>query len=291
MELGNIIEQVRKNKGLTIKEVCGEQISRSVYNRFVNNKADTSTSNLTYLLRQLNLEYDELKNYNYPNETNQLQQISLMIRQAFERKDIDSLKRIRLMCLRDTGINKNKFKHLSNICELIIGRLTNENVDVQKMEAFNYLMAVQSWTHYELVLFNNMMFAFNVELVEVILDNAILNFKRHSTIDRYGNESFRMILNAVSFFIAEGEFKLVGKYMGILKSFYLNEDNFFEKTMLLFIEGIFNHIFGDENMGNQQINQSLVVCKVLKADNLFQMNYEFVERLNSHYNLAIPLDE
>ncbi len=43
-------------------------------------------------------------------------------------------------------------------------------------------MAVQSWTHYELVLFNNMMFAFNVELVEVILDNAILNFKRHSTI-------------------------------------------------------------------------------------------------------------
>lgn len=121
MELGNIIEQVRKNKGLTIKEVCGEQISRSVYNRFVNNKADTSTSNLTYLLRQLNLEYDELKNYNYPNETNQLQQISLTIRQAFERKDIDSLKRIRLMCLRDTGINKNKFKHLSNICELIIG--------------------------------------------------------------------------------------------------------------------------------------------------------------------------
>ncbi len=54
----------------------------------------------------------------------------------------------------------------------------------------------------------------------------------------------------------------------------------------------FSIIFsGDENMGNQQINQSLVVCKVLKADNLFQMNYEFVERLNSHYNLAIPLDE
>ncbi len=53
-----------------------------------------------------------------------------------------------------------------------------------------------------------------------------------------------MILNAVSFFIAEGEFKLLGKSMGILKSFYLNEDNFFEKTMLLFIEGIFNHILG-----------------------------------------------
>lgn len=291
MELGSIIERVRKNKGLTIKEICGERISRSVYNRFVNSKADTSTTNLTYLLRQLNLEYDELKNFDYPTEASQLQQVSINIKLSYEKKDIDTLERISLLCIQDTGIDKNKFEHMSSICDLLISRITNKEIDILNNKTFKYLIDVHSWTHYELVLFNNIMFALNIELIQVILDSAILNLKKYSTLDRYGNESFRMILNAVSFFISEGEFKLVGKYMETLKSFQLNEDNFFERTMLLFIEGIFNSIFGNKNIGVKQINESLFICKVIGSEHLYKMNHEFIEHLNSKYNLTILLSD
>jgi transcriptional regulator with XRE-family HTH domain len=45
MYIGETIDHVRKQKGLTIKQICGEKISRTTYHRFVKEQSDTSIGN------------------------------------------------------------------------------------------------------------------------------------------------------------------------------------------------------------------------------------------------------
>ena len=68
MEVWEIIEFVRKQKGISVAELCGKEVSRSVYERFVKNQADTTVSKFSYFLQKLNLGYDELRIFDYPPE-------------------------------------------------------------------------------------------------------------------------------------------------------------------------------------------------------------------------------
>jgi Rgg/GadR/MutR family transcriptional activator len=289
MELGSIIESVRKSKGLTVKDVCGNEVSRSVYNRFVNNRADTSTKNLSYLLGRLNLYYDELRNFDYPKGAYKIQKISEEVKIAFWKKEVKELEQIMFICEQEIGENQIKYQHVSSLCELLIARVKNTKIDVTQNQLYQYLINVQSWTHYELVLFNNVMYAFDIDFLQVILDKAILNLKQYSTLDRYGNESFRMISNAIIYFISNDDIKNVSKYVKVLNVTQLKEDALFEKMLLLLINGIWHCIVGEKELGNKEIEQSLYVCKLLNADDLYKMNHDLVLFLNRKYEWKIQV--
>lgn len=55
MLLGELIEKIRNEKNITVKALIGNQISKSTYSRFVNNKTMISADSLLYLLNQLHI--------------------------------------------------------------------------------------------------------------------------------------------------------------------------------------------------------------------------------------------
>ncbi|MGL9745933.1 helix-turn-helix domain-containing protein [Enterococcus sp. DIV0996a] len=125
MEVWEIVEFVRKQKGITIAELCGEEASRSVYKRFIQNKADTTVSKLTYFLKKLNLDYDELQLFNFPNDLSEVNRLMQEAVVAFEKKDSLELHSI-IMLYETEEPDSQRERHLISLCRLMIAQLKEE---------------------------------------------------------------------------------------------------------------------------------------------------------------------
>lgn len=59
MNFGQAIDHLRRQKHFSVKQICGNYLSRQTYYRFVNNEVDISSTKLFYLLNHLNVNVDE----------------------------------------------------------------------------------------------------------------------------------------------------------------------------------------------------------------------------------------
>ncbi len=291
MYIGEIIDHVRKQKGLTIKQICGEKISRTTYHRFVKEQSDTSIGNLTYLLQKVNLYYDELKTFDYPENVNWINQIMKEIKQAFFAKDIDELKRIQAFRSEQTieiAEQQTKRVHMASLCDLLIAKLENKKFNVTCTEIYSYLINAQTWTRYELVLFNNCMYAFHAEFLESVLEKAVRGIGHYRGTGEGKSEGFRMLANAVIHFIQMHNLNSAWKYLEKMNNYPLSEEMFFEKSLKLIINGIWECLRRNTK-GNEKIKQGLQVFKSLEAKNHYKMNVELIRFIEKRYGIEFDI--
>jgi Rgg/GadR/MutR family transcriptional activator len=289
MEVWEIVERVRKLKGISISEICGDEVSRSVYDRFVKNEADTTVSKLTYFLDRINLDYDELKIFNYPENVNEINHMMKEIQTAFLAKDTDELLRIANFCkVRQSNPCKRE-ENLISLCELLVARLKGEPFDAVETNVYQYLINSHTWTHYELVLFNNCMFIFTPDFVDLILERAIMSLSMYKDSKDGRSESFRMLVNAIVYFIQSGERTYAWKYLEKMDEFHLDEDMYFETNLRLFLQGIWETLRGKEE-GKIKVKQSLMICEYLSSKQYKQMNYELLLFVEQRFDVDFELE-
>jgi transcriptional regulator with XRE-family HTH domain len=129
MEVWEIIEFVRKQKGISVAELCGKEVSRSVYERFVKNQADTTVSKFSYFLQKLNLGYDELRIFDYPPEVANMDRMMKEMVLAFMNQDKEELQHLISLC-EEKGDITQKERHLASLCKLLIARIVDEPIAV-----------------------------------------------------------------------------------------------------------------------------------------------------------------
>ncbi|WP_314065349.1 Rgg/GadR/MutR family transcriptional regulator [uncultured Vagococcus sp.] len=283
MKLGETIELVRKGKGISIKDVIGNQISRSAYYRFVNDEADTSTSNLNYLLDTLNISLEELGNLGYSGENVDLQQISYQIKDAFEGKNVEKLQQIKKL-YRGNEFFTSKEHHLFCLADILIRRLENKKIDIYENDLYQYLISIESWTHYEIVLYNNIMYAFPPEVNKLILEKAIIGMKEYSLKTRYKNELFRLLANSVILFLFSNDIKEAWKYVLKMNEVSLTEDAIFERIMKVIINGIVEKIL-DPSLENNEVSDAITVFEMYGSTNTSAMNRNLVENIEKMYQI------
>ncbi|HFI0633638.1 TPA: helix-turn-helix domain-containing protein [Streptococcus suis] len=74
-DYGSVYKEIRKNKHLTQEEVCGNYINRSTLTRFENNQTIPSYELMRFLLKQVDMTFEEFEylcNYYQPSERQQL---------------------------------------------------------------------------------------------------------------------------------------------------------------------------------------------------------------------------
>jgi Rgg/GadR/MutR family transcriptional activator len=290
MEVWEIVDRVRRQKGISINEVCGDEVSRSVYERFVKNTADTTVTKFTYFLQRINLDYDELKIFNYPKETNIIQRMMEEMIVAFMSRDTEELQRIADFCRDKESMLSKREEHLISLCEMMVARLNNEQVDVQNSSVYQYLINAQTWTRYELVLFNNSMYAFTPEFVEMILERALVSLSVYKDSRQGRSESFRMLSNSVIYFIQHNQRTFAWKYLEKLGEFYLEEDMYFEKNVRLLLNGVWDTIRGN-NKGIEKVHQSLQVCQFLSSNQHYKMNVDLLRYIEKMFNVDFKLEK
>ncbi|MGT2888409.1 Rgg/GadR/MutR family transcriptional regulator [Streptococcus didelphis] len=277
MELGETVEFIRHSKNIPIKQVCGDYLTRQTYYRFIKNDLDISSKKLLYILDNLNVNVDELLFIS--NNFKRYQEFIDMdtAKNYFECKDIQGLNRI-LTSYKDS--NSTKEKNLFALVKVLLATLTNEDCCKERIYLSNYLINIETWSHYETVLFNNCMFIFDSSFIEIVFSKVILNLDKYNTLRYYGNESIRMFVNMLILFIQRKEYDKATELLKQIKNYQLNDDCLYERSCISFFEGIIGMIQGQSD-AEEKCQQILEIFQLLNCQTVYKMFKTYLQAIKN----------
>ncbi|WP_025869182.1 helix-turn-helix domain-containing protein [Enterococcus crotali] len=157
MDVGSIIELIRQKKNIPIKSLIGGVVSRAHYYRITNGQSDMTVTCFFKILEQLNVSLDEFLFIQNNFKIERFKALFTDVRQSFIEQDVEkllSLKEKSTLIYKKT--NLERYQHIALVVKLLINRLKNEEYDSFAKEYLQeYLVNLNMFTHYDLVLYTN----------------------------------------------------------------------------------------------------------------------------------------
>ena len=290
---GKIISNIRAAKGVPVRELTSGICGRTAYSNFVMNRTRTSINNFESFLNRLHVSFAEFKYIANGFETDYEQQYVIDLQKAIARNDVKKIEKLLKKAINYCYIyNDEKYKHLACITKLTIDRLKgNQLNDNAKNIVTNYLIKCETWTHYELIMFNNAMFAFSLDQIRMFREKVIHNLERYQNLRVYGSESFRVLINMLMVFIESQSYRDIQIMMGLINNYQLNEDMLFEETLRLYFSGILKLINHECSNGMKDINQALTILNVLNAQSYSNNLKKYLNLIAIKYEINIDYDK
>ncbi|VHI77096.1 quorum-sensing system transcriptional regulator RopB/Rgg1 [Streptococcus pyogenes] len=275
MEIGETVEFIRHSINISIKQVCGDYLTRQTYYRFIKNNLDISSKKLLYILDNLNVNVDEFLFIS--NNFKQYKEFIDMdtAKHYFECRNIEGLNHI-LDSYKDSKSTKEK--NLFALVKVLLATLTEEDCLTERTYLSNYLINIETWSHYETVLFNNCMFIFESCFIEMVFSKVILNLDKYNTLRYYGNESIRMFVNMLILFIQRQEYDKASEILAKIEDYQLNDDCLYERCCVSFFDGIIGLINGKEG-AEQKCVQILEIFQLLNCKTIHHMFQTYLEAI------------
>lgn len=176
MNIGELIKYIRKSKNLTQAELAeGIMISRPYLAKIENGLHQISSEKLSLILEFCNVNYDE---FLFMLNDYKLSPKMAAYKEVFEAYQFE--KKIDTATLK-SQINHNYekykdifYKHLYILCECIELDFNKELIPAKySKEISDYLLSIDNWCYYELVLFNNFLFIFPESTTMYLSKNLI----------------------------------------------------------------------------------------------------------------------
>ncbi|MGM0125890.1 hypothetical protein IGI37_003291 [Enterococcus sp. AZ194] len=147
-------------------------------------------------------------------------------------------------------------------------------------------MKVDSWTHYEIGLFNNCMFAFDLAFIETVLPKAVKNLKKYHSIRSNISESFQMLGNLMTVYLLNHRIGEANRLLKVMKSQPLEEELVYERLLLEYFTGIVDIIFKQNEYGRQMVMNVFNIFKTLEMDTHYNMYQNFYYEILCIYKVS-----
>ncbi|MDO3393440.1 hypothetical protein [Ligilactobacillus sp. 110_WCHN] len=287
---GKIVSNIRTAKGVPIGKLISGVCSRTAYRNFVMNQTGTSVDNFMRLLAKLHVSYTEFKYIANGFETDYEQRFVIDLQKAIAQGNLKRLDALLQRTLNYCAIYKNdeKYRHLACITQLTIDKMKGNQLDENARQVVtNYLIRCETWTHYELMMFNNAMFAFSLDQIRMFREKVIHNLEKYQNLRVYGSESFRVLINMLMVFIESRSHRDIRIMMGLINNYQLNEDMLFEETLRLYFTGILDLINQRISIGMTKVRQALEVLSILNAKDYHQNLKQYLDQIILKYDLDV----
>ena len=287
---GKIISNIRIAKGVPIGKLISGIYGRTAYRNFVMNRTGTSVDNFMKLLAKLHVSYTEFKYIANGFETDYEQRFVIDLQKAIAQGNLERLDSLLQRTLNYCAIYEDdeKYRHLACITQLTIVKMKGDRLDENASQLVtNYLIRCETWTHYELMMFNNAMFAFSLDQIRMFREKVIHNLEKYQNLRVYGSESFRVLINMLMVFIESQSYRDIRIMMGLINNYQLNEDMLFEETLRLYFTGILDLINQRIPAGMTKVNQALEVLSILNAKDYHQNLKRYLDQIILKYNLNV----
>ena len=281
---GEIIREFRIGKKMTLTSVCKGVMSLSQLSKFERGESEIIFQKMEGLLHNLNItdEEFELSRNNY--ESNNLQGLLNKIRRYYSEHNIGRLHAIyinELFNFKETGDIAYKLNAICINC--FLRDLNKEKFPIKSSERHllsEYLFSIDQWTKYELLLFSNTLPILTIDTIFCLAKEMIKNASQYKMIESYNKIMLQTLLNVCILGIENSKYSDVIYFKKILNDMLLDETFLYEKSVLNFINGLFEYKTNNKINGMQQMEKSISIFHQLDSINL-AINYsEYIQKLN-----------
>lgn len=207
-DFGSVYRDIRKAKGLTQAQVCGDDISRTTLAKIEANKAVPNFENMLFLLDQVNMSLEEFKyicNFYRPSKRQELfKKIyhSTLQMRTEELEDVRQLCEQHLKTHHDIPIEKL----LDTLVVLINVRkhgFLEPTAELQAMtkKIWSYLEKQDDWYERDFQLLNAILFSFPLETVTETTDKLLTSLEKYKDYRNITDIKYALLANLSSIFL------------------------------------------------------------------------------------------
>ncbi|XYL49227.1 helix-turn-helix domain-containing protein [Oenococcus alcoholitolerans] len=277
MRIGQAFKILRLDKHFSIKEVTAGEVSRSFIYKFEQGEYDISVSKLLFLLNRIGVSFDELMitANNYENYQDSFF-INLFL--AIENKDQKKL--VELIKLNSRGTNLTQ-RLVYSLASLFLE--TNHGSEKKDEAAFifNYLTSVETWTRFELQVFNYVIpFITNDQRMLLVSKSkdCVLNYK-YSLDDLYINYFSYIVVDITHFLLQKNDVAASHTVISMVQEVQEVTTNERLTASFHFINALV-HFYEDSS--SEKINPILSVINSVK-----QINNDYAKQLEKIWDYHI----
>lgn len=168
---GEIFKTYREARGLSLKDIAESGLSTSQLSRFEKGESDLTITKFIKALRKIKMPINEFMYATNNFKIDEINRLWVQIQTLFITKDIHGLQKL-LSEQQEMEREVKIFQQLNTtIIKIYLSDLTKEKLYTQKDIDYivDYLIGVDYWGEYELLIFSNLLFALNHEMSMMLL--------------------------------------------------------------------------------------------------------------------------
>ena len=209
---GEVYKFIRKSKGLSQSDICSDELSRSTLSKIENNKLMPSFQIMDYLLKQINMTFDEFEYIcnRYKPSTRYI--LIGKISSSLNNYKTSDINKIILECQEYLKVNNDLY--IESLIDILMlkEQLSNSHNINQSIEEiaesiWKKLEKSDEWYFFDLTLLNNILFYFPFESVKKLTDRIVKQLEKFSDYKNSNDSQCRLLINLSTIYLYNLDFK------------------------------------------------------------------------------------
>lgn len=247
---GQTIRKIRKDKGLTQKDVCQGVVTLSYYSRIERNISTPTIDIFMEIIKNLNVRLEEFMYIHNDYQKALKDQTWFEITELYHAGNMKSLEDYKTAIL--TGKLPHEEEITIQLINLFIYRLGGNVVAENIAHIVQNLMNLENWTSREVTMFITIMDEIPIETLLIIVNRLLKKRNLYSASDGYNSPYSKILINTILLCVNN---KYLNEGLSYLKQFraMLEIRDLYGKTMALFLEGLLCYAKGAPLAGTKKL--------------------------------------
>lgn len=207
-DFGKVYKDIRESKGLTQEEVCGNGLSRTSLSKFESGKATPKYENMEFLLRQINMsfeEFDYICHLYQPSQRTEIMQTYLNMRSIIGTSDLVNLFQ---KCQNYLKTHHDlPIEEIRDMLEVVIyirqhgaGELSDHAEQVVK-KLWRKIEKQDTWYENDLKILNTILFSFPIEHLHLITGKILQRLEIYKNYQHLYDLRMTILLNLSTLYL------------------------------------------------------------------------------------------
>ena len=207
-DFGKVYKEIRESKGLTQEEVCGNVLSRTSLSKFESGKATPKYENMEFLLRQINMSFEEFEYICHlykPSQRTEIMQTYLNTSSIF---GTSSLVNLFETCQDYLKIHHDlPIEEIRDMLEVVIyirqhgtGQLSIQ-VEQTVKKLWEKIEKQDTWYESDLKILNTILFTFPIEHIHLITGKILQRLEVYKNYQHLYDLRMAILLNLSTIYL------------------------------------------------------------------------------------------
>lgn len=258
-EYGIAFKRARKSKNMSQSEVAYGILSAAALSKFENEKSTISADKFVQLLDRIRMSFEEFSFIYLDDLENSQSSFLLNLNQARQDENIIQIqqlinKELSLFQLNNNIIHKHNITHCNQVINNILSK-PYDMVEVDKI--YDFLFSIVNWGYYEVSLFANMIFCFNINQIRHLSKEATKKTLLYKRLSKNRFDLVILLQNIVSRLIKEQILESAKDLLGEVDELLRNTQYLYEMNRQKYLYGLYYIMFGDVEAGKKKCMEAI----------------------------------
>lgn len=278
---GQVLRRMREEKGYSLRQVSNGILSTSFLSKFERGESNISLSHFVNVIERMNISLDEFIFSANEYKPNELDSLMAEIASAYQRNNTSKLKII-------TNKEYQKWEEYgldAYLCNSIMAEakmlnLQRKEIDKKKREYLaNYLFNVELWGNYELVVYANSLTIFPPETVIALSKEVVKKTSMYKLVHQNFVQTLAILINTIIVCLESNLLNDALYFILTLENMHMAENLFYERTLLIFLKGIYEIKKGNIEIGEELSRKAITTMYTIGSEDLAISHEEYLESM------------